>query len=78
VLGYSLALAAMVAIATGLVPALQASKMTVLSGLKEGAARGIGKLRAAFVVSEVAVCLCSSSRRRSCCGASNTRMPSTS
>ena len=57
VLGYSLALAAMVAIATGLVPALQASKMTVLAGLKEGTARGIGRLRAAFVVSEVAVCL---------------------
>ena len=57
VLGYSMALAAMVAIATGLVPALQASKMTVLAGLKEGTARSIGRLRAAFVVSEVAVCL---------------------
>ena len=58
VFAYAVALAGMVAAATGVVPALQASRTALLPALKDGAAPyRIGRLRGLFVGAEVAFCL---------------------
>ena len=58
VVAYAVALAGMVAAATGVVPALQASRTALLPALKDGAAPyRIGRLRGLFVGAEVAFCL---------------------
>jgi predicted permease len=58
VAGYAVCLSVFVAVVTGLIPALQASKPQLLPALKEGATgHRVSRLRAVFVAAEVALCL---------------------
>ncbi len=58
VLGFAVGLSLLAGAALGLFPSLQASRADVLPGLKdEGARRGRGRLRGAFVVAQVALSL---------------------
>ncbi|HEY7500172.1 MAG TPA: ADOP family duplicated permease [Vicinamibacterales bacterium] len=58
VAAYAAMLAALVALVTGLVPALQASKPNILPALKDVAGTyRLGRLRALFIGGEVAICL---------------------
>jgi predicted permease len=61
VLGYALLLTVITGVATGLAPALQASRADVNTGLKEGetglASHGSGWLRHSLVAVQVAVCM---------------------
>jgi predicted permease len=60
VLGFALALALLTGVAFGLMPALQASRTDVLTGLKEGGTREgspRGRLRSALVVGQLALAM---------------------